>query len=117
MVDRLQQSDDEKISQVAQWIVEGERMADVRRLIQSTYPDSDAKILLMLAMDHFQAVASFDSPVVIGWCFEASKDLYRRMVDSGDFVGALRAVKQISDLVRAHVPKGQETETDGTGTQ
>lgn len=102
------QSDDEKTAQVVQWIVDGERSASIRQLIQSTYPDTDAKILLMLAMNHFESVADFDAPVVVGWCFEASKDLYRRMVEVGDFVGALRAVKQVSDLVKSHVPKGAE---------
>jgi hypothetical protein len=88
-------------------------MNDILETIQATYPDESPAMLILEAMRHFERAGNYEPQVVHGWCFEAAKDLYRQMVASGDFAGALRAVKQIADMVRANVYDEPEEETEG----
>jgi hypothetical protein len=46
------------------------------------------------------AAGDFDPQKIRGWCVEATRFLYQRMVEIGDFAGALRAVKTLSDLAK-----------------
>ena len=41
-------------------------------------------------------VADADPDVLRGWCFEAYRELYRKMVDVGDYKGAIAAIKELS---------------------
>lgn len=50
-------------------------------------------------MDELTKSADLLPETVRGWCFEVTRDLYRKMTAIGDFAGALRAVKQILEMV------------------
>jgi hypothetical protein len=54
--------------------------------------------LVLAVMEQLHEAGKFDAQTVQGWCFEAYRDLYRRMVEVGDYAGATRAVKQIAEL-------------------
>jgi hypothetical protein len=90
--------DPARIEQTVKWLLTGARDADVIEAIRTTWPDQELQPLLVAAVGELSSSAEFSRKVVRGWCFEASKDLYRRMVEIGDFAGALRAIKQIKDL-------------------
>ena len=95
-----------RVNQVLEWIIAGSTVYDVHEAISTQLPGEDAGELILLAMRELEKASQFDPPVVLGWCFEASRNLYRRMVDLGDFPGALRAVKHIEELAR-HVQNWQ----------
>jgi ribulose kinase len=65
------------------------------------WPASDLTALVVEAVAEIRRSAAVDPETVQGWCFEATKDLYRRMVEIGDFTSALRAVKQLHQLARS----------------
>jgi hypothetical protein len=91
----------EEVNQVLKWILSGATERDVTEAVTHSYPATPAAPLLQAAVRQIREAANFDPLTVRGWCVEATRDLYRRMVEIGDFTGALRAVKQLADFARA----------------
>ena len=90
--------DPSRVEQTVRWLLSGARDADVVEAIRTTWPEQPLPPLLAAAVEDLARSAEYDRLVVRGFCFEATKDLYRRMVEIGDLVGALRAVKMLADL-------------------
>jgi hypothetical protein len=90
--------DPARVEQTVRWLISGARDADVLEAIQTTWPDQALQPLITAAIEQLAASAEFDREVLLGFCFEATKDLYRRMTEIGDFAGALRAIKQLREL-------------------
>ena len=80
------------------WIVAGATEHQVAEAIKTHWPAAEVKPLIVAAIEQLRQSGQLDVKVVRGWCFEAQRDLYRRMLEIGDFAGALRAVKQIHDM-------------------
>ncbi|KKN09698.1 hypothetical protein LCGC14_1043960 [marine sediment metagenome] len=97
---KCKKPDPKQVDQVLKWIVMGATDHDVLEAIQQAWPDAKAKPLVVAAIERLRKAGSFDQQIVFGWCFEATRDLYRRMVEIGDFPGALRAIKQLTDLAK-----------------
>lgn len=92
---------DRELQQVMEWILQGNSEHEIRDGIHREFPDSNPLVLITAVMNHFVEVAKIDQVALIGtfgWCLEASKDLYRRMLEIGDYATALRAIKQIKEL-------------------
>lgn len=89
---------EKRVEQTVRWMLTGARDADVVEAIATTWPDQELRPLVTAAVAQLAESGKFSRQVVRGWCFEATKDLYRRMVEIGDFAGALRAVKMLTDL-------------------
>lgn len=53
------------------------------------------------AGEHFLQVARDSHQSRLGFCLEATRDVYRRAVQIGDFAVALRAIKQLAELSAA----------------
>lgn len=73
----------------------------IRESIADEFPDASPVALITGVLNHFVEVASLNEVALLGtygWCLEASKEMYRRMVEIGDYAGALRAIKQIKEL-------------------
>jgi len=81
-------------------ILEGNTRTDIEEAAPQLFPGMDVARLLDHAMQAFAAVADQPTDVIGGWCLESSRDLYRKMAEVGDYDGALRAVKQITDIVK-----------------
>jgi len=79
-------------------MLQGASGAQILEAITEKFPSLDAATLLIGAGNHFEQIANADTNLIRGWCFEATRDLYRRMVEIGDYANALRAVKQLRDL-------------------
>jgi len=77
------------------WLIEGQRTEDIRHAATERFPRHNAEKLLAEATDHLATVANADTTVIKGWCFEAYRELYRRMVDVGDYKGAIAAIKEL----------------------
>ncbi len=89
----------EQAEQVFKWVVAGQSEHDIVEGVRSHF-GADAKTLLIMAMKRLAQSSRFEEEVVIGWCVEATRELYRRMVEIGDFAGALRAVKQMREMAK-----------------
>lgn len=48
--------------------------------------------------ESFRAIAAEPTLSVYGWSMEASRRCFSKMVEVGDYTGALRAAKQVADL-------------------
>lgn len=90
--------DPARLEQIRKWIISGASEHDIAEAITEAYPDADARPLILAAARQVRKAADFDAQTVLGWCFLASQDLYRRCVEIGDFPAALRAVKQMAEL-------------------
>jgi hypothetical protein len=76
----------------------GATTRDIQEAIATTYPDVDAAVILTAAMDEIAVTGHTARASLVGFCLAASKELYRRMIEIGDFPGALRAVKQMHEI-------------------
>lgn len=108
--------DPSRVEQVLKWIVAGNRDAEILAAIATNWPDQKPIPLVNEAMTCLKESSEFEQDVLVGWCFEATKDVYRRMVELGDLVGALRAIKQMHDLARAHGKKDEPDDTVSNAT-
>ncbi len=84
------------VHQVFKWIIAGHSEHDVRDAIGEAWPKADPQPLIVAAIQRLADAGEYDAALVRGWCLEATRDLYRRMVEIGDFAGALRAVRDFS---------------------
>jgi len=91
-------ADPAKTNQVLKWILTGATEHDITEAIKASWPDAAARPLLVAAIEQLRDSADFDPQTVLGFCFEATRELYRRMIDIGDFAWALRAVKQLTEI-------------------
>lgn len=90
--------DPDKVHQVFKWIIAGATKRDIEGAIAQQFPNEAPMPLILAVMEQLHEAGKFDAQTIQGWCFEAYRDLYRRMVEVGDFAGAVRAVKQIAEL-------------------
>ena len=102
---------EKKLNQVKRWILDGCSEFEITEAAARLWPGEKIKPMIGAVMDGLCDSSQFDTRVVVGWCFEATRDLYRRMVEAEDYQGALKAVKQMTELgSKYHVPIEQETE-------
>lgn len=87
------------LEQVIRWIVEGESDGDILASIVEAYPTQDPRQLYEAAIDRIEKASTVEANVVYGWILMARKELFRRMLEVGDYTGALRATDRIESLV------------------
>jgi hypothetical protein len=89
-----------RTNQVWRWILEGASEYDILEAMQQAWPEANHASLLVGAVGKVRESARLDPTTVLGFCVEATRDLFRRMVEIGDFPGALRAIRQLRDLAK-----------------
>ena len=86
------------VEKVVQWLTTGQTEADVREALGEMFPAAPPSIVMTKLGERLQAEGRPDCVAVRGWAFLALRELYRKMVEIGDFDGALKAVKEITTL-------------------
>lgn len=85
--------------QIYKYIIEGHSNDDILEYLEASNMTLDqAKILFEEALKSFVKAANLPKSVRLGWCLEAYRDLYRRLLETGDYSGALKAIQEISKL-------------------
>lgn len=79
-------------------MLQGASGSQIMEAIAEKHPGADVQSLLRKAGEHFENISRADTSLIRGWCLEATRDLYRRMIEIGDYPNALRAVKQMRDF-------------------
>ena len=100
---------------VYKFIITGQGNSDILEFLESTnMPLADAKQLFEDSLKRFVKAANMPRSVRRGWCFEAYRDLYRGLLESGDYNAALKAVGEIAKLANLFPSKGEKDtpETD-----
>lgn len=80
------------------WLVEGQSDSDILDAIRKFWPEMLAEDLLEKGVDEIAQAGKVDRELIRGWCLMARRELYRRMLEIGDFAGALRATERIEAL-------------------
>jgi len=88
----------EQITSVYRWILAGVTEAEVLAAIAKQWPDAEARPIIFAAVAEFQRAGNFDGNAVLGFCYEATRELYRKFLKEEDLHGALKAIKQMSDI-------------------
>jgi len=97
----------EVLRQVRVWILQGATEHDIIEATAEKWPNTKARPVIVTVMNDIAKTANFNPDAIMGWCIESTRYVYQRMVEIGDFPGALRAVKQLSDYAK-HPPASDE---------
>lgn len=103
----------EPLAQVLAWVLEGASARDLKEAIAANFPEEDGEALIISVLRDLEKSAARSPDVMIGFCLEASRELYRRMTEAGDYPGALRAIKQLAELTRKAQKRGQAKKQTG----
>ena len=100
------------------WLLDGVRSADIVQRIGESWPDTDAAEVVREATDFFRHQAdTLDERLYVGWIVSAQRDLYRRLIEAGDFAAASRVLSQlhktVSEYVRVRDSAGSEDDEEG----
>jgi len=91
----LPTSSPEAIRAAFDWFLKGHADQDILEAIAEKFPGQPIPAIITAALDQFRAIGRTDEHLIRGWCREAARELYRNMVEIGDFGNALKALKQL----------------------
>lgn len=108
--------DRDPIKIVSGFMVEGQGNAEiVEYLLAENMSPEEAAAVFEQALGAMVKAAKLPRSVRLGWCLEALRDIYRKLVVSEDYAGALQAVKEIAKLTDLYKKGGEadlKTEID-----
>ena len=83
---------------VLHWLLTGASEHDVAEALRAKYPKADPAKTLHAVRERLAAEGCPDADALRGWCLMSYRELYRRMLEIGDFDGARKVIKNITDL-------------------
>lgn len=87
------------IKAVTGFLVEGHSNVDIMEYLdKQSFTAEDIALVFEQVLANFVKAANLPRSVRRGWCLEALRDLYQKLVSTGDYVGAIRAVREIAKL-------------------
>lgn len=103
------------VNQVFDWIVAGHSEHGIQEAIAQQFPGTAPRALVNEALERLLQTVKVPEEVVVAFGIEGSRACYQKLFELGDFVGALRAIKQMADLA-ARLPKPEtDDEEDSQG--
>lgn len=88
----------ELTAEVVRLMLEGHSLTDVIEYMQKENKDLTGEQAAQWAFTWFEQSADIPEKSRLGWCLEAYRELYRKMVEIGDFNGAVKCVTEIQKL-------------------
>lgn len=83
---------------VVQWLISGASEHDVLEALRARYPDADPQATMAAVADHLAAEGQPNGHALRGWALVCYRELYRRMLEVGDFDGARKVLKNITEI-------------------
>ena len=83
---------------IVQWLLTGASEQDVLEALRAKYPDADAGATLAAVRERLTAEGTPDTDALRGWVLLSYRELYRRMLEVGDFDGARKVLKNITEV-------------------
>lgn len=83
---------------VVQWLITGASEHDVLEALRAKYPTADARKTMQAVREHFAGEGQPDTDALRGWVLVSYRELYRRMLEVGDFDGARKVLKNITEV-------------------
>lgn len=91
--------DDSAVVTVLKFIIEGQAQGDIKEfLVNAGLSDEDSLKAIESAFEELEGTLDLSPETRRAWCLEALRELYRRLIETGDYTGAIRAVVEISKL-------------------
>jgi hypothetical protein len=81
-------------------MIDGQSGESIAAAIKELWPKQNPDRILQTAAEHFTRLAHSAPDALLGWCLAATRDLYRKLVEVGDYAGALKAIKLLHDLAQ-----------------
>jgi hypothetical protein len=97
--------------QVIEWMIAGQRDEDIAEAVAKMFPGRNAQKLIAQAGDHFERISHCKRNLVLGWSMEAYRALYRKLLEIGDYHGAMKAVASLQKLA-SELPPEEDEETE-----
>ena len=91
----------DQVAQVFTWILAGHRRADIEAAIAEKIPGADAEALIKTVVKELEKAADTPPKAIVGFCIEGIREAYRRAVEAGDNLAALRALGQLQGIAEA----------------
>lgn len=83
---------------VLQWLISGASEADVLEALRVKYPTADPRQTMAAVRDHLAAEGQPEPDALRGWVLVSLRELYRRMLEVGDFDGARKVLRNITEI-------------------
>ncbi len=83
---------------VVQWLLTGASEQDVLEALRVKYPDADPAATLSTVRERLTGEGTPDTDALRGWILLSYRELYRRMLEVGDFDGARKVLKNITEV-------------------
>lgn len=77
----------------------GASYALIEDAIAQQWPDIQSRPALLVVMNEVMDNYNQPKDMLLGWCLESTKELYRKLVSIGDFANALRALKEYRAII------------------
>lgn len=91
---------DEQIRQVLQWVTEGQSTEDIQLSMKDHWPEANGEAIALAVTNRLLESSDFDSDVLRGMCIEATREVYRRALETADLAVALRAIRQLWEMTQ-----------------
>ena len=111
---KTEQPEKDYINDVFAFIIDGHSDNDIIDYLKETGIDSEkTKIVFEKALEKLLKSTKLPAGVRRGWCLEAYRHLYQKMLSSGDYTGAMKAVKEISIIAESKEPEQKKKSIKG----
>ena len=96
------------VTAVVRWICSGHNLPDIHEAISEKIPGTNPQELIKQAMQQISESGRVPDDIIKGYAFESYKMLQSKMMEIGDFQGAMKAVKEIVALTKRESRPKQE---------
>jgi hypothetical protein len=83
---------------VLQWLISGATEHDIVEALRAKYPEADPRQTLAAVREHLAVEGQPEPDALRGWVLVSYRELYRRMLEVGDFDGARKVLKNITEI-------------------
>ena len=110
----------DRLRQVYEWILEGASEEQIREAFAEMYPTAKKNTVgkvIEAALERILQAGARAPGEVAAFCVESTRELYRKMVEIGDYPGALRALRQLHELAGRQAPDLTDLSTPAAAVQ
>lgn len=90
--------DPAKVHQIIIWMLEGHSEHSIRESIVGNWPGEDAEPMLLAAFSKVNESGEISHDAVENWAFEATRFIYQKQMEIGDYAGATKSIRQIKEI-------------------
>lgn len=96
-----------KVHQVLIWLLEGASHHQITETIGKEWPEDDSSKLILDALTELRNSGNQSHVDVQNWAFEATKLIYLKTMEIGDYGDAMRAIRQMLQISSNRAPSEQ----------